>query len=185
MNLSSPEILHVAKESINFGFKSLWITEGSERDSIGILSSLASYCIGNRVEIGTNLTNVYSRTPLLIAMSSITLSELTNNHFFLTIGTGGIGYVKKCHGLEFDRPLGRVREYLTLVRRMLTSKVGEKIVFNGEFFRVDFRQRNVPSGPIKIYSSALNPKMIQLSWRASRWSCAEPFASRVCGRSET
>ncbi|MDA4112300.1 MAG: LLM class flavin-dependent oxidoreductase [Thaumarchaeota archaeon] len=163
MNLSSSEILHVAKESIKFGFKKLWTTEGSERDSFAILSSIAPYCVGIGVEIGTNLTSVYSRTPLLIAMSSITLSEITNNHFFLTIGTGGIGYVEKCHGLEFDRPLRRVREYLTLVRKMLTSKVGEKIVFNGEFFKVDFKQRNVPSGPISIYSSALNPKMIQLA----------------------
>jgi 5,10-methylenetetrahydromethanopterin reductase len=163
MNLSSSEILHVAKESIKFGFKKLWITEGSERDSFGILSSVAPYSAGMGVEIGTNLTNVYSRTPLLIAMSSITLSEITNNHFFLTIGTGGIGYVEKCHGLEFDRPLPRVREYLTLVRKMLTSRVGEKIVFEGEFFKVDFKQRNAPGAPISIYSSALNPKMIQLA----------------------
>ncbi|MFI5421814.1 MAG: LLM class flavin-dependent oxidoreductase, partial [Nitrososphaerales archaeon] len=54
-------------------------------------------------------------------------------------------------------------EYLTLVRKMLTNKVGEKIVFNGEFFNVDFRQRVVPSRPISIYCSALNPKMIQLA----------------------
>ncbi|MFI5419669.1 MAG: LLM class flavin-dependent oxidoreductase, partial [Nitrososphaerales archaeon] len=104
MNLSSPDLLRAASESIRFGIKKIWITEGSERDSFGILSGIAPYCVGMGVDIGTNLTNVYSRTPLLIAMSCITLSEITGNHFFLTIGTGGIGYVEKCHGQKFDLP---------------------------------------------------------------------------------
>ena len=163
MNITSKEALDVARESIELGFKRLWVTEGSERDSFAILGSIAPCIQGSELEIGTNLTNVYSRTPLLIGMASITLIELTGDHFFLTLGTGGIGYVEKCHGLEFARPLRRTREYLTLVRKILTSRAGEKIVFHGEFFNVDFKLRNAPTKPVSIFSSALNPKMIQLA----------------------
>ncbi len=163
MHLSCPQALEAANESIKIGFKKLWVTEGSERDAFGILASLASLSAPAGVEVGTNLTNVFSRTPLLIAMSSITLSEVANGRCFLTLGTGGIGYVEKCHGLSFESPLKRVREYLILLRKMLQSKPGERIVFQGEFFKVDFRIRSVPREPIPMYCSALNPKMIQLA----------------------
>jgi alkanesulfonate monooxygenase SsuD/methylene tetrahydromethanopterin reductase-like flavin-dependent oxidoreductase (luciferase family) len=163
MNLTSNEAVEVAKESIELGIKRLWITEGSERDAFVILGGIAPLVQGTVVELGTNLTNVFSRTPLLIGMSSLTIQELANGHFFLTLGTGGIGYVEKCHGLEFERPLRRTRECMTLVRKILTSRIGDKIVFRGEFFNVDFRLRTAPNKPISIYSSALNPKMIQLA----------------------
>jgi alkanesulfonate monooxygenase SsuD/methylene tetrahydromethanopterin reductase-like flavin-dependent oxidoreductase (luciferase family) len=163
MNITSNEASVVTRESVNLGIKRLWVTEGSERDAFAILGNLAPLVQSSQAEIGTNLTNVYSRTPLLIAMSSLTLCELAGDRFFLTLGTGGIGYVQKCHGLEFTHPLRRTREYLILVRKILTSRAGERIAFHGEFFDVNFRLRDAPSRPISIFSSALNPKMIQLA----------------------
>src|ERR1700680_3547581 len=56
---------------------------------------------------------------------------------------------------------------MILVRKIFTSRVGDKIVFDGAFFKVDFRLRVVPAGPISIYTSALNPKMIQLAGELS------------------
>ena len=55
------------------------------------------------------------------------------------------------------------------MRKFLTTKVGEKIVFDGEFVHgIEFRIRSSPQrAHIDIYTSGLNPKMMQLAGEVS------------------
>jgi 5,10-methylenetetrahydromethanopterin reductase len=169
LNLDGKTVLHAAKQAVELGFRSIWLTEGIERESFALAAAI-SPLLGTETRVGSNLTNAYTRTPLLIAMSALTLDEITNQRFFLTIGSGGIGYVQKCHGIKFELPLARVREYMTFVRKVLNGKVGDRITFDGRFYGgISFTQRSaIPEGThIDIYMSGLNPKMIQLAGELS------------------
>jgi 5,10-methylenetetrahydromethanopterin reductase len=169
LNLNSSETIRAGSAAVKLGYEKLWVTEGIERESLTLAAAVAPYVKETRTEIGTNLTNVYTRTPLLIAMTAISMDELTNQKFFLTLGTGGIGFIEKCHGVKFAEPVARLREYFTLVRKLLTTKVGEKISFKGKFTQdIEFRSRSTLQRPhMDIYTSALNPRMIQLAGEIS------------------
>lgn len=169
LNLNSFDMIRVGKEAVTLGYKRLWVTEGIERESITLAAAVAPYVKDTSTELGTNLTNVYTRTPLLIAMTSVSMDELTAQKFFLTLGTGGIGFIERCHGIKFEHPVGRVKEYVTLVRKFLTTKVGEKVSHKGKFTQdIEFRIRSTLQRPrMDIYTSGLNPKMMQLAGEVS------------------
>ena len=110
LNLNSFDMIAAGKEAVHLGYKRLWVTEGIERESLTLVAAVAPYVKDTTTELGTNLTNVYTRTPLLIAMTAISMDELTGQKFFLTLGSGGMGFIEKCHGVKFERPVARLRE---------------------------------------------------------------------------
>jgi F420-dependent oxidoreductase-like protein len=101
------------------------------------------------------------------------------------------------HGVRFDKPLTRTREYVAIVRKALAR---EKVSFQGEFFTLP-----LPDGPgkaltltvhpvrehIPIYLAAIGPKNLELTgeiadgWLAIFFSpenSAEIMAPLVAGR---
>ena len=70
---------------------------------------------------------------------------------------------ERWHGVAYgDRPLARVREYVTLVKACLT---GEKVDFDGDFYRVKGFRLGVRLGERrpKVVVGALNPAMLRLA----------------------
>ena len=70
--------------------------------------------------------------------------------------------IARWHGVPFDRPLGRVSEYIRLVQMAMA---GEKVNFDGKFFSArGFKMAFKPSGrKIPIYLAAFGPKMSSLA----------------------
>lgn len=169
LNLDSFDMIRAGKEAVKLGYERLWVTEGIERESLTLAAAVAPYIKDTTTQLGTNLTNVYTRTPLLIAMTAVSMDELTGEKFFLTLGTGGIGFIERCHGIKFEHPVGRVKEYVLLVRKFLTAKNGERVSHKGKFTQdIEFRVRSTLKRPhMDIYTSGLNPKMIELAGEVS------------------
>src|SRR5690606_19883858 len=81
----------------------------------------------------------------------------------LGIGISSPVVTSRWHGVEYgDRPLDRVREYVTLVKACLT---GEKVDFDGDFYRVKGFRLGLKLGDKKpkVVVGALNPKMLALA----------------------
>ena len=82
--LSPSEIVLGVKRSEEYGFDFAWISESTGIDAISVLGSIAGET--KRIELGSGIVNVYSRTPAQIAMSAVTIDELSGGRFTLGVG---------------------------------------------------------------------------------------------------
>lgn len=145
----------------DLGFDRVWIIETNDRDAFAVATEMA--LVAERIEIGTNIVSVFTRTPTLLAMGAFTLDEISGGRFVLGIGPGGTEIVRDGHGVGFEKPLTRVKESIDVIRGLIG---GERLSYQGTQFTIEggFRLRAGARNPgLPIYISALNPKMLQLA----------------------
>jgi alkanesulfonate monooxygenase SsuD/methylene tetrahydromethanopterin reductase-like flavin-dependent oxidoreductase (luciferase family) len=69
------------------GLDQVWIAEAYSYDAISQVGYLAAKT--NRVEIGTGIVNVYSRTAALMAMTAAGCDYVSDGRFILGLGASG------------------------------------------------------------------------------------------------
>jgi F420-dependent oxidoreductase-like protein len=105
----------------------------------------------------------------MTAMTAATLDALSGGRFRLGLGVSGPQVSEGWHGVRFDRPLERTREYVDVVRRALRR---ETVAYEGSHFTLP-----LPDGPgkalrltvhpvraeIPLYLAAVGPKNLALT----------------------
>ncbi len=159
--LSVEEIFDCAKVLNDYSADSIWIPETWGMDCCSILSHVSN--IAKKPHLGSSIINIYSRSPALVAMSSVTLDTLSGGRFMLGLGTSSKAIVEDWHGLKFSSPLGRMREYVDVLRLAMS---GQKVSYDGEFFSLKNFGLLIrpPRTRIPIYLAAINQKMVELTW---------------------
>ncbi|MDE1770440.1 MAG: LLM class flavin-dependent oxidoreductase [Thaumarchaeota archaeon] len=159
--LTAQDVFDCAKALNNFSADSIWIPETWGMDCCSILSNISS--IAKKPRLGSSIINIYSRSPAMISMSAATLDTISDGRFILGLGTSSRPIVEDWHGLEFKNPLQRMREYVDIIRLILS---GEKVSYDGKFFHLkDFDLLiRPPRKEIPIYLAAINQKMVDLTW---------------------
>ena len=99
------------------GLDTVWVAEAYGFDSPTLMGYLAAKT--ETVEIGSAILNVYSRTPALIAQTAAGLDNVSGGRAILGLGASGPQVIEGWHGLPYDKPLGRTREVVDIVRRAL------------------------------------------------------------------
>jgi F420-dependent oxidoreductase-like protein len=99
------------------GLDTVWVAEVYGFDSPTLMGYLAAKT--ETVEIGSAILNVYSRTPALIAQTAAGLDNVSGGRAILGLGASGPQVIEGWHGLPYDKPLGRTREVVDIVRRAL------------------------------------------------------------------
>ncbi len=153
-----PELARMAEAH---GFGCAWGGEANNKDPTVMLAAIATAT--KRLKIGSAVYHILGRTPATLALQAVGLDELSQGRFLLGIGVSN-PTIAKWHGVPFDNPLGRVREYVEIVR---TAMRGEKLKFDGDFFSAqDFKMAFKPSArTIPIYLAAFGPKMSRMAGR--------------------
>ena len=159
--LSVNEILECSKILSRYNPDSIWIPETWGMEGTSMLATVSQ--IIKKPKIGSSIINIYSRTPSLIAMSAVTLDTLSNGRLMLGLGTSSESIVQDWHGLSFTQPLQRMREYVDIIRLILS---GNKVNYNGKLFHLkNFTLLVKPvRKQIPIYLAAINQKMVDLTW---------------------
>ena len=103
------------------GLDIVWVAEAYGFDSPTLMGYLAAKT--ERVQIGSAIINIYSRTPALIAQTVAGLDNVSGGRAILGIGASGPQVIEGWHGVPYDRPLARTRELVDLVRRALRREV--------------------------------------------------------------
>jgi len=144
------------------GYESAWAAEGQGKTAFGKLERWAVHT--DEIGLATGIVNVFSRTPAALAAAAATLDDHSDGRAILGLGVAHPGVVETFHGVDFDRPLSRLHEYVDLVRRYLR---GEADSFDGEFFspeRTSFWDAFDPvREEIPIYNGALGPANVRLT----------------------
>ncbi|MBI3325807.1 MAG: LLM class flavin-dependent oxidoreductase [Nitrospinae bacterium] len=159
-DLPRKEIVRVVQQAEALGYESVWVGESWGRDGFTWLSQLA--CHTQTIKLATGITTVYSRTPALIAQTVASLDEISDGRVILGLGTSGPIVIENWHGVPFDRPLRRTREYIEIVRLILS---GERVNYTGQIFHLKgFR---LPFTPVRktvpIYVASLGPRNLRLT----------------------
>jgi alkanesulfonate monooxygenase SsuD/methylene tetrahydromethanopterin reductase-like flavin-dependent oxidoreductase (luciferase family) len=79
------------------------------------------------------------------------------------LGTSSQSIVEDFHGDKFEKPLKRMREYVEIIRLILSGKT---VNYSGEIFSLKNFSLLIkpPRDTIPIYLAAVNQKMVELTW---------------------
>jgi len=159
-NITKTELIEIARLAEELGYNSIWVPEMWGRDAFSLLTLLALNT--KKVKLGTGIVSVFSRTPAVIAQTIATLDEISEGRMILGLGTSGPIVIKDWHGLDFEKPLQRTREYVEIIRIILN---GERVNYEGEIFKLkNFRLQFTPiRNNIPIYIASLGPKNVRLT----------------------
>ncbi len=159
--LSLDEIMECSKVLSRYNPDSIWVPETWGMECCSVMSALSQ--ITKKPKIGSSIMNIYSRTPALISMAASTLDIISNGRFILGLGTSSQSIVDEWHGLEFNRPLARMKEYVEIIRLAIS---GNKVNYTGKFFKLrNFTLLIKPTRDhIPIYLAAINQNMVELTW---------------------
>lgn len=103
------------------GLDAVFVPEAYSFDAVSQVGYLAA--LTERVEIGTGIVNVYSRSPALLGMTAAGCDYVTGGRFFLGLGASGPQVIEGFHAVPYDRPLARTREVIDVVRAVLRREV--------------------------------------------------------------
>ncbi|WP_129117072.1 TIGR04024 family LLM class F420-dependent oxidoreductase [Halegenticoccus tardaugens] len=161
------QLAEVARRAEALGYERTWLPETWGRNAVATLAVLAERT--ETIGIGASILNVYSRSPALVGQTAATLQEVSDGRFRLGLGPSGPAVVENWHGVPFDRPLRRTREYVEITRRVLS---GEPVEYDGDLFDLSgFRLRgDAPDEPPRIDATGMGPKAVELAGRfADGW----------------
>ena len=154
-------------EADRLGYSVVWAAEAYGSDAATVLTWVAAHT--ERIDVGSGIFQIPGRTPANTAMTAATLDSLSGGRFRLGLGVSGPQVSEGWHGVRFDRPLARTREYLAIVSKALAR---ERVQYDGEFFTLP-----LPDGPgkaltltvhparehIPVYLAAIGPKNLELT----------------------
>src|SRR3954447_8642001 len=96
------------------GLDQVWVAEPYGFDAVSLMGYLAAKT--ETVEIGAGILNVYSRTPGALLQTAAGLDNVSQGRAILGLGASGPQVIEGFHGLPYDKPLGRTREVIRIVR---------------------------------------------------------------------
>lgn len=166
--LGAPSVrgmVSLAQRAERAGFESVWVAETRlTRDAV---TPVAAIALGTeRLRVGTGIVNVYTRNPVLLALTFATLDELAPGRIVMGLGAGS-PRVLEPQGVAFTRPLTRLREYCEVIPRLIA---GEAVTYPGEC--VDLRAARIedvlardggvrPRARVPLYLAATGPRAVE------------------------
>jgi F420-dependent oxidoreductase-like protein len=153
-------------EAERLGMDVCWVAEAWGADAPSPLGYLAAKT--STILLGSGVIQVGTRTPVAVAMTALTLAQLSEGRFLLGLGSSGPQVIEGLHGQPFERPLTRMRETIEVIR---SACAGEKIDFDGQTVRIPrpdgearpMRLATEPNSGIPIYVASLSPRMLRLT----------------------
>jgi F420-dependent oxidoreductase-like protein len=177
----------LAVEADRLGFSSVWAAEAYGSDAATVLAYIAAST--ERIDLGSAVFQIPGRTPALTAMTAATLDALSGGRFRLGLGISGPQVSEGWHGVRFDKPLARTREYVEIVRQTLDRK---PLRYEGQHWTLP-----LPDGPgrplrltvhpvrehLPIYLAAVGPKNLELAGEIADGWLAVFFSPERAGES--
>jgi alkanesulfonate monooxygenase SsuD/methylene tetrahydromethanopterin reductase-like flavin-dependent oxidoreductase (luciferase family) len=163
--MSPQDIVECVKVAEELGYESAWVAEGHGGDQFSVLTACA--LATEKIKLGTSITSVFVRTAPTIAMAAASVDYFSNGRFILGMGTSHKVQVEPEHGLEFTKPVQRLRECVDIVRGILKDS---DVNYHGEIYDIDrFDLWFEPlRKEIPIYVAAVFPKMLEICGEISQ-----------------
>lgn len=163
------------------GFDAVWVSETTQES---LVQSTVLATATERIDIGTNVTLAFPRSPTATAMAAWDLNELTGDRFVLGLGSQVRRIVEERFSAAFDRPARRMAEYVQAMRTVWRMERGEDVTFDGEIYRVlrpgiggrgRAQGRTLP----RVHVAAVGPLMTRTAATHADGLLGHPFTSEA------
>ncbi|MBB5939868.1 TIGR03564 family F420-dependent LLM class oxidoreductase [Streptomyces zagrosensis] len=153
--------VELAAEAAAAGLQSAWFGQTFGPDS----PQLAAI-VGREVpelQVGTSAIPVFARHPLLVSSQAQTAQAATHGRYHLGLALGSKTFVEVPYGIPFERPITRLREFLTAIRQLLETGGAD---FHGELLTATTPiPARVPGaeGGVPLLVAAMGPQALRVS----------------------
>lgn len=117
------------------GLDVVWVPEAYSFDAPSAMGYIAANT--ERVTIASGIMPVYSRTPTLLAMTAAGVDYLSDGRCMLGLGASGPQVIEGFHGIEYNAPVGRIREVMEICRQVWRR---EKVQHMGRHYQIPLPQ---------------------------------------------
>jgi alkanesulfonate monooxygenase SsuD/methylene tetrahydromethanopterin reductase-like flavin-dependent oxidoreductase (luciferase family) len=115
----------------------------------------------SRIGLGTYIANAYGRSPFLTALSALDLDEFSGGRFTLGVGVGNRHLNEQFQGIASERPHAKMRDFVEVVRRIVSARVGERVEHGGRVHSIRWRRPFPGVRPtLPVHLAAIFPRMI-------------------------
>ena len=167
---SPSKIQDKARQLEGLGYNGLWTFEAQNDPFLPLSLALDA---ARSVDLGTNITVAFARSPFALAQTSWDLQRLSEGRFKLGLGTQVKAHVERRYSMKFEKPAAKIEEYVNCLRAIWDSfQNGSPPNFNGEFYKFSLLTDFFNPGPnrcshIPIYLAGVNPLMCEVAGRVA------------------
>ena len=159
------ELLTIARQAESAGYDGLYMAE-VHRTGFVPLTAVAG--VTQRMRIGPYVLNAYGRSPLLTGMSAIDLNEFSGGRLVLGLGGGNRVINEVWQGIAHARVRTKMTEYIEIVRRMASTRLGQKVDFDGAVHSCHWSPVIDPGDNVfPIVLAAVFPSMLKVAARVA------------------
>jgi F420-dependent oxidoreductase-like protein len=163
--------LETVLEAERLGFDAVWCGESYGTDAVTPIAWVLART--TRIKGGTGIMQIPARTPACAAMTAMTLQALSGNRFLCGVGPSGPQVVEGWHGVPYGNGLGRTREYIEIIRRIIAREA--PLEHQGEHYQIPYRgpgatglgkplKSIVHAEPgMKFYTASITPAGLRLA----------------------
>lgn len=164
--VASPgEASGLAARAEELGFDCFWVNE-TKHDPFVQLALAANT---KRIRLGTSIALAFTRSPTTLAYTAWDLQNLSGGRLILGLGSQVKGHIERRFGMQWGAPAPRMKEVIRALRSVWKSwQTGEKLEFDGKFYKLDLMTPFFTPGPIAhpdipVYVAAVNEGMCRVA----------------------
>lgn len=174
---NTAEVLDRIRQAEQAGIPAAWLTTGGAgRDALTLFAAAAVQT--KDILLGTCITPTWPRHPVAVAQQVRVLAELAPNRFRLGVGPSHRAGMERTFGVEWNAPLGHLREYLHILKELIQR--GE-VDFDGQYYQAHARTGVALDVP--VMASALRSGSFELCGAeadgAISWVCPGTYLHDV------
>ncbi|WP_189825006.1 LLM class F420-dependent oxidoreductase [Streptomyces finlayi] len=153
--------VELAREAAAAGLRSAWFGQTFGPDSPQLAAIVGREVPG--LHVGTSAIPVFGRHPLLVSSQAQTAQAATHGRYHLGLALGTKLLTETGFGIPYQRPVARLREFLTALRQLTESGTAD---FHGELLTATTPiSARVPGaeGGVPLLVAAMGPQALRVS----------------------
>jgi F420-dependent oxidoreductase-like protein len=147
------EATEIVQAAERFGFDSVWAAESYGSDAVSVLAFLAAKT--ETIGLGAAILQVPARPPAAAAMAGVTIDALSGGRFIFGFGPSGPQVSEGWYGVPYEKPWGRTREYVEIVKRIVARD--GRLEYDGKHFELPLTEGEGVTGQGKALKLNIHP----------------------------
>jgi F420-dependent oxidoreductase-like protein len=155
------ETVRLVRQAAEAGLRSAWLGQRLDFDSVALAGIAAREVPG--IALGTSAVPIFPRHPILVSIQAQTSQAASHGRYTLGLALGSKAMTESTFGVPYDRPIARLREFLTALRALLADGAAE---FRGDILTAVTPMPAAVAGatpPVPILVAAMGPQALRVT----------------------
>lgn len=165
-------MLNTVKEAERRGLDFVGLGEGLGR---GVFPELAVFAQSTqRIKLMTMIISIFGHSFVSVAAAIAFVDQISKGRAMLGLGSSIPHLVENMHGIKFEKPARRMKEYVQIVQQLLAKQPQDRVFvdvvhggvnYQGELFQIQGATIDVEPEQehLPVYVAAVGPRMIEVA----------------------